>query len=156
MVPTEESRACLVYVSSTAAMREIARQKLSDAGYVVCEVEAALADAAAAQVGESSLPPELEDCIRNSQVCVFLLPENLAEDAGIANAASYADAKGKPIICVVAGARIDYPQVFDDNAESLIRSESPRLADAIGGEPVWEGPDGKRSPSREIKRVRCQ
>lgn len=156
MKAIEEKRACLVYVAATAQMRAATRREMEDAGYTVCEVEVALPVAIAAQTDENPLPQPLADCIDNSELCVFLIPDTTEQDAGVGRAAEAADAGNKRIIGVVMGLRAEYPLVFDENAESMVRSESPRIGAAINGTPTWEHPNGSRLPEREIVRVRCQ
>lgn len=156
MTPEDEKRACLVYVPTTAAMRGEVRQKLENSGYTVCEVEASLAEAVAVKAGDHTAAGPLADCISRSDLCIFLLPEEFAQDEGLAGAAGIADAAGKRIIGIVAGVRSAYPQIFDENAESMLRNGSLDLDIAIEGTPTWEAPDGTRAPDRKITRVRCQ
>ena len=156
MKANDKKRACVIYVPATAGMRAAARKDLEGAGYDVCEVLVSIDTAIAAKAGDGLLSEELATCVSGSDLCLFLLPEETSDDAGLEGAAGAADAAEKRIIGVFAGGRAVFPQVFDDNAELMVRNESPRLAEAIRGAPAWERPDGGRIPEREIKRVRCQ
>lgn len=152
----DQKRACLVYVAETAAGVEAVKTRLEQNGFAVCAVEAKLEDALAAQNGETNLPEALAECIDGSDLCVFLLPESEANDGGLGQACGLASQLGKRIIGIVAGTRENYPEPFEDNAESMIRQESDRLTDAICGTEVWERPDRSPVADRPIKHVRCQ
>jgi hypothetical protein len=156
MAASDQKRACLIYVPATAAGRATVFQELEAKGYSVCEVEATLGEAKVVQSGLPALSEELRACLADAELCVFLLPENAADDAGIELAADAADGSEKRIVGVVAGARAAYPQVLDDGAESMLRVGSKRLAAAIAGESAWEAPGGTPATIRPIKRVRCQ
>lgn len=153
---SDVKRACLVYVAATAAHRGPVKARLETNGYSVCEVEAPLEDALAAREGFADLPADLVDCISNSEVCVFLLPEDSANDGALDDAAGLANRLKKRIVGVVAGARDLYPQSFDDHAKSMVRDDSDRLDDAICGSEVWERPDRSPVGPRTITHIRCQ
>jgi hypothetical protein len=152
----EVKRACLIYVSATASSRVEVRAELEANGFDVCEVEAKLEDALAAQAANTNLPQQLVDCINSADLCVVLLPESAEADALLGPAAALASEKSKRLIGVVAGSRSDYPEAIDDTGHALVREHSPRLKDAICGAEIWEGPDGAPVPDRKIKHVRCQ
>lgn len=151
-----EKRACIVYVAATAGERAAVRKELEGAGYVVCEVKAEIEEALAAKAGQDGLREELAACIGASELCVFLLPEDDAQDGEIGTAAGYADGLGKRLIGVVAGARTSYPDVMEDFAPSMIRVGSERLAEAIAGADIWEAADRSPIADRKIRHVRCQ
>lgn len=151
-----EKRACLIYVTATENDRAAVREKLEGAGYVVCEVKAELNEAVAAKAGEDGLRDEITACVGASELCVFLLPEDDADDGVIGTAAGYADSLGKRLIGVVAGIRVSYPDVLEDFAPSMVRIGSERLRQAIEGEEVWERPDRTPVLDRPIRHVRCQ
>ena len=149
-------RACLVFVTATASKRGPVKARLEEDGYSVCEVKAELEYALAARAGESELPIALVECISGSDLCVFLLPEDQADDALVGGAATLANKLQKRVVGVVAGARAVYPESFDDHAASMVREDSVRLHDAICGSEIWERPNGSLIGDRPIKHVRCQ
>jgi hypothetical protein len=149
-------RACLVYVAATQGNRAQVRAELEQAGFAVCEVLAAVDDARAAQAGAGDLPPALAACLRDAQLCVFLLPEDEKADGLIGAAAAEAQAGGKRIIGVVAGARERYPEALDDFARAMVRVGSGRLGEAVSGVEVWEAPGGGPIAKRDARNVKCQ
>jgi hypothetical protein len=151
-----EKRACLIYVTATENDRAAVREELEGAGYVVCEVKAELDEALAAKAGEDGLRDEITACVGASELCIFLLPEDDADDGVIGTAAGYADSLGKRLIGIVAGSRTSYPDVLEDFAPSMVRVGSDRLAQAIAGDDVWEAADRSPVADRPIKHVRCQ
>lgn len=151
----DRKRACLIYVIATEAMRAPAKSRLEAQGYDVCEVKAEVEDAVAAQAGSHTLPAALAECIAQSDLCVFLLPEEADADGLIGAAAGMAGGLDKPSVCVVAGDREEYPAEVDDHA-SIVREDSDKLDDAICGGEVREAPDRSPSPDRKIDHVRCQ
>ena len=151
-----EKRACLIYVLATEDDRGPVRQKLENAGYMVCEVKAEFDEVLAAKEGEEGLREEITACISASELCVFLLPEDDQQDGEIGTAAGYADNLGKRLIGVVAGNRISYPEILEDFAPSMVRVGSDRLGGAIAGEAIWEAADRTPVADRPIKHVRCQ
>ncbi len=151
-----QKRACLVYVAATRPGVEAMKQELESAGYDVCAVEAVLDEATKAQAGEAGLPYALEECIRSSDLCVFLLPEEASHDGALGGGAGLAGQLGKRLICIVAGDRENYPEEFDDAADSMLRQGSDRLDDALNGNDAWERPDRSPVADRPIKHVRCQ
>lgn len=148
--------ACLVYVAATEAGRDAIKVHLEQSGYLVCEVKAEHGVALAAQSGQMDLPVGLAECITKSDLCVFLLPEKQLDDCGLGGAAGLAVQRGKRIIGIVAGDRIDYPESFITGAGSMLRMGSDRLDDAINGSDVWERQDRSPTIERRIKHVRCQ
>lgn len=153
---SDQKRACLVYVKATEGGRAAIRDRLEQRGYTVCEAEAELEDALAAQQGVSNLPAPLAQCISMSDLSVFLLPEDAATDGAIGGAGGLANQLGKRIVGVVAGARVKYPESFDDYAHAMVREDSGRFDDAISGTEVWEQPDRSPVADRPIKHIRCQ
>lgn len=153
---SEEKRACLVYVAATEAGRHEVRARLEGSGYTVCEVKVELDVAIAAQAGETALPAALVDCISGSSLCIFLLPEMESDDCILGDAAGLSNQLGKRTIGIVAGARTKYPPTFEDQAESMLRLGSERLADAISGIEIWEKPDRSIVSDRTIDHIRCQ
>lgn len=152
----DPKKACLVYVTATRGSRAAVRAELEQAGFEVCEVLAEVDDARAAQAGTGDLPPALAACLRDAQLCVFLLPEDEAADGLIGAAAAEAQAGGKRMIGVVAGARNRYPEALDDFAGAMVRLGSGRLGEAVGGGEVWEAPGGGPIPKRDARNVKCQ
>jgi 3-hydroxyisobutyrate dehydrogenase-like beta-hydroxyacid dehydrogenase len=148
-------RACLIYVTATEALRAPVKARLEAQGFDVCEVKADLEDALAAQEGATQLPAALADCIAQSDLCVFLLPEEAGGDGLIGAAAGMAGGLDKQSVCVVAGGREEYPAEIDDHA-SIVREDSERLDDAICGTEVHEAPDRSPAPDRKIDHIRCQ
>lgn len=155
-MPDDSKRACLIYSPAAIDRLPGVRAALVDQGYEVCEVEATPTDGALAAAGDHPLPQALLDCISAAALCVFLLPENEADDGCLAGGAGAAEVGGKPMVGVYVGQRSVYPQVLDEHAESMVRAEGRHLIEAVSGVPIWEAPDGKRAPDREIVRVRCQ
>lgn len=153
--PQTQSKACVIYVKATEQELDPVRAKLEEAGYSVCAVEAALRDAVAAQAGETAIPEALAECIRDADLCVFLLPEMASDDACVGAGAGLASQLGKRIVGIVAGARADYPHDFE-TAGGMIRQNSERIEQVIRGEDIWENPDRSVIKDRVIKHVRCQ
>jgi hypothetical protein len=152
-----KKKACLVYVKATEHNLEAVRFALLEAGYSICEVKAELKDAIAAKESQfEQVPKELKDCITESELCIFLLPEDEAEDGYLGGSASFAHKSEKRIIGVVAGARTVFPQPFEDAADSMIRAGSKRLSDVIAGKEIWENPDSSPVADRNIPRIKCQ
>jgi hypothetical protein len=153
---SDGKRACLIYVTATAALRGSVKARLEARGYNVCEVKAEVDDALAAQGGSADLPAELVECIAQSEMCVFLLPTEAEGDGLIGSAAGMAGGLDKQMVCVVAGNRGEYPTELDDHAQAIVRQDSGRLDDAIGGAEIRELPGYSPSPDRTINHVRCQ
>lgn len=152
----DAKRACLIYVTPTAAQRAGVREQLEQDGFTVCEVKADLEDAIAAQTGSEELPDPLKDCIAGSDVAVFLLPDEASGDGLLTGAAGYADAAGKSIVCIVSGARTAYPEIFQDAADSMLRDGSGSLKEALSGGEIWEGADKAKITKRPMTHVKCQ
>jgi hypothetical protein len=152
----EPKRACLIYVEATANSRAAVRAHLEETGHSVCEVRASLDDALAAEAGMGDLPQTLEECISQASFCVFLLPENEADDELLGAAAGYTSRLGKSFVGVAAGARDEYPESFGDCAEAIVRKDSARLIEAIEGQRIWEQPDSGLLGNREIAHVTCR
>ena len=152
----DPQRACLVYVAATQNNRAPVRAELEDARFEVCEVMAEIEDARGAQAGTKDLPPTLAACLRQAQLCVFLLPEDEKADGLIGAAAAEAQACDKRTIGVVAGARERYPEALDDLAQAMVRVGSGKLSEAVRGEEIWEAPGGGPTPKRDARNVKCQ
>lgn len=149
-------RACLIYVSATAAMVSAARARLEGEGYRVCEVLADLdtARAAAAQDG-SALPTALKDCIETADLCVFLLPESASGDGCMASGGGLASELGKPFIGVVEGGRDVLPEPFEKDAAGIVRNCDESLSEAIRGDRSFRNQDGT-ARERRIRHLKCQ
>lgn len=146
----------MVYVEATADRVAEVREQLEKQGYSVCEAEASVVEAEAAQAGEAGLPGALERCIATSDVCVFLLPKELASDGALGQGAGFADQAGKLIIGIVSGDRAVYPEQFQDAASSMIRDKSAALPEALKNGEIWEKATGERVIERPFKTVKCQ
>jgi hypothetical protein len=153
---TEQRKACLVYVAATADRRANVRSALEARGYKVDEVEVPVPEAAAAQSTEGETPEGLRDCVHTADLCVFLLPEEEADDGLLGAAGGVADGLGKPLLGVFCGERIEAPQVFEDIGGAVVRQDSDRLLDAIDGKEIFENPDGSLRERRKIDHVKCQ
>lgn len=151
-----EKQACLVYVTATANLRAEARARLEAEGYEVCEVLTDLDEAIAAEAGEPVLSPDLRACIDGAELCVFLLPDDAAEDGGLGAGGGYASELGKPFIAVVVGAREALPEAFDADAAGIVRDCDEDLAGAIRGDPSFKKPDGSNVSARKTDHVKCQ
>lgn len=152
----EQKLACLIYVTATANKRQAVTDSLHRQGYRVREFKAPLKDALAARAGRTAIPAALAQCIADADLCVFLLPESDKDDCTLNAAAELAGGSGKRIIGVVSGDRHQYPESFEDTAESMVRDGSPRLDAAINGAKVWERPDRSPVDDRKIRHQRCQ
>ena len=152
--PGSNKRACIVYVKATAQRVALVRERLEANGYETHAIEASLQDATAAQAG--TVPHELECCLSQAELCVFLLPEVPEEDEGLLGAGALADRLGKRVIAVISGNRTVYPPPFEDHASSIVRTEDDALDRAICGTEVWQQPDGTPAPARRISHVKCQ
>lgn len=152
----EAKRACLVYTAATAGERDAVRKRLEDQGYDVCEVEAQLADAVAAQAGEADLPSELRACIDGAEVCIFLIPEDASAMGDLGGGIGAGNASGKRVVAVLVGQPQNLPQKVDDLADAVVRVDSDNLIPAVEGEKVWEAPGKEGGEPRKTKRVKCQ
>lgn len=150
----DRPKACIVYVPETAATVATVRAELETQGFTVCDAEA-VGDLAGT-LQEEQLPQPVVDCMKGAELCVFLLPENVADDGLIGLSAAMVGSAEIRTIGVYAGGRTSFPEALDERAESIIRVEGPNLPEAISGVPIWEKPDGQRVAEREIIRVRCQ
>ncbi|MEE4675859.1 hypothetical protein V2K57_15880 [Pseudomonas alliivorans] len=145
-------KACIVFTDGLEPKAQSVSQQLNEQGYEVCMAEAEQEQVEAAQAGHA-VPAEIQSCIDNATISIFLIPE---EDYGcLVGAAEHAAARGKNIVVIAENVE-ELPQVFDDHATSVLTIDSPRLSDVIQGEQVWERADGSPAPEREINRVKCQ
>lgn len=153
---TKAKRACLVYTASTAGDRDAVRKRLEDGGYDVCEVEAQLADAVAAEAGEAAIPADLQACIDASEVCIFLIPDDASALGDVGSGIGVGNASGKRVVAVLAGQPKNLPQKVDDLADAVVCVDSDELIPAVEGKPVWEAPGKEDGQPRKTKRVKCQ
>lgn len=152
----EQKVACLVYVAATANKRQAVVDRLHREGYQVREFKAPLKDALSAKAGRTPIPAALAQCIADADLCVFLLPEAEQDDCILGAAVELAGGSGKRVIGVVSGDRHQYPEGFEDIAESMLRHGSDRLEAAIRGDKIWERPDRSPVEDRKITHQRCQ
>lgn len=153
---TMMKKACLVYVASTAALIAEARARLEAEGYDVSEILANLDDVIAAEVGEPVLPESLKDCVNGADLCVFLLPEDAADDGCLGAGGSYASELGIPFIAVMVGGRDTLPPSFDADAAGVVRDCGNGLVNAIQGDPSFKNPDGSPASPRKTDHIKCQ
>jgi len=151
-----EKRACLIYVTATENERDVVREQLAAAGYVVCEVRAELDNELEAKAAQEKLRDEIMACVAEADVCVVLIPQEEDADGEIGVAAGYADHHQKRLIGVVAGDRASYPEVLEDFAPSMVRVGSDRFSEILAGADIWEAPDRTIITDRKIRHVRCQ
>ncbi|WP_157073603.1 hypothetical protein [Sphingomonas soli] len=153
---SDEKRACLVYIAATATSVDSVRSRLEGEGYAICVIEAQPDDAVAAQSGERDLPPELLQCIENSDICVFLIPEEPGASGDLCAGIGVANSEGKRTIAVLCGDPKQIPEGVDDLADAVVKIDSDRLIPAVEGEDVWESPSAKPDEPRKTNRVKCQ
>lgn len=146
-------KACVVFTVGLESEVPSVADQLANQGFAVCSASADQEIVEAAQKGSTSLPDEVKNCIDNAAICVFLVPQKDAEP--VVAAAGYAGRSGKKIVAVCEDPST-LPQVFDDLASSVVHVDNPRLADAIQGNTVWDGPTGPDGAKRSISRVKCQ
>jgi hypothetical protein len=149
-------RACLIYVSATAGMVSPARARLEAEGYAVCEVLADIDTATAASVNDiDALPSAVRECVETADLCVFLLPQDVANDGGIPAGGSLASTLGKPFIGIVQGEREAAPDPFEQDAAGIVHDCDETLAKAIRGDRSFRNPDGTVR-ERSIRHLKCQ
>lgn len=153
---TTSKRACLVYVTATAGLRAVARERLEAEGYEVCEVLADADAAFAAQAGAQKLPDDLRACIEGAEICVFLLPTDAVNDGCLGAGGSYASELGKPFIAAVDGAREALPQAFDADAAGVVHDFGEALTDTLRGDQTFKDVGGGSSREVKIKVIKCQ
>jgi len=149
-------RACLIYVTATAGMVPSARSRLETEGYGVCEVLADLGIATAAAAQEvSALPNALKNCIEAADLCVFLLPEDAANDGCIGSGGGLVSELGKTFVGVVEGGRDILPEPFERDAAGIVHDCDEGLMGAIRGDRTFRNPDGT-ARERSIRHLKCQ
>ncbi|MGQ3263459.1 hypothetical protein [Phenylobacterium sp.] len=144
----------MIYVEATSESRAEIVAQLQTKGYAVCEVLAAVAPMSLLE--EENLPPEMAECILGADICILLLPEDPKNDGMIGRCAAAVDQAGHPMVCVVAGARSEYPEAIDDHSQSLVRAGSTRFDAALDGVEMWEEPSGELRKERPFTTVKCQ
>jgi len=147
--------ACIIYVAATEGQVPQVKAQLELEGYEACTVRCTLEIAKNAQNGNESIPRNIEDCITRSDLVMFLIPEDEAQDEGIGLAGSMATAIGKRIIGLISGDRSVYPDELR-TADSIIPITSKRIAAVIQGENVWETTSCEPIPDRRIDHQKCQ
>jgi len=143
-------KACVVFTTGMDAKAQSVSEQLAHEGFDVCTAEADQEVVEAAQAG--AVPDEIKSCIDNAVICIFLIPEEGHEC--LTGAAEHAGASGKRIVAVAQNVE-SLPEIFDDLASSVLNVNSPRMAEVIQGQEVWERADGSASPKRTIKRIEC-
>lgn len=150
-----QKTACVIYVASTSVELATVKQSLERESY---KVRSLLVSADVAQYirdNDGQVPPKVRECIEQADLCIFLLPEDPAEDSGLHGAAGLAGQMGKRVVGLVAGSRAIYPAEFE-LAGSMVRFSSPRLRSVIQGENIWEEADTSPAKDRDIDHQRCQ
>lgn len=150
-----QKTACVIYVAVTKAELSPVKKSLESEGY---KVTCLLVSADVAQYikdNDGKVPPEIRENIEQADLCIFLLPEDPAEDSGMQGAVGLAGQMGKRVVGLVAGSRDIYPTEFE-LAGSMIRLSSPRLKSVIQGENIWEEADESPTKDRSIDHQRCQ
>ena len=144
--------ACIVFTTGLESKAQAVSQQLNQQGFNVCMTEADQEEVEAAQAAEL-VSEEIQSCIDNAVISIFLIPEEGHEC--LQGAAEYAAASGTTIVAIAEDVE-SLPQVFDDHAHSVLTINSSRLDDVIHGEQVWERADGSPREERKIDRIKCQ
>ena len=150
-----QKTACVIYVASTKVELDPVKQNLEREGYKVTPLLVSADVAQYIKDNDGQVPPKIRECIEQADLCIFLLPEEPAEDSGIQGAAGLAGEMGKRVVGLVDGYRAIYPTEFE-LAGSMIRLSSPRLKSVIQGENIWEEADKSPAKDRDIDHQRCQ
>jgi hypothetical protein len=145
-------KACIVFTTGLEHKAQVVSQQLNERGYEVCMTRAEQPEVEAAQA-DQPVSDEIQSCIDNAVISIFLIPEQGYEC--LEGAANHAATCGTRIVAIAEDVE-SLPQVFDEHAYSVLTIDSPRLDEVIGGEPVWECADGSPRGEREIDRVECQ
>lgn len=145
-------KACIVFTTGLDQKAQKVSQQLNERGFDVCMAEAEQEEVEAAQAAQP-VSEEIQSCIDNAVISIFLIPEEGYEC--LEGAAGHAVACGKTIVAIAENVE-SLPQVFDDHASSVLTIDSLRLSDVIQGNQVWERADGSPSAERKIDRVKCQ
>lgn len=147
--------ACVVYVTATQKELPRVQMELEQDGYSVCAVRATADAIRQIRTDSNDIPEAIRKCIENSNLCVFLIPEEEDDDGDIHGAAGLAGQLGRRIVGLVSGSRIVYPKEFD-LAGAIIRISSARLTSVIQGEDTWESADKAVIKDRPIDHQKCQ
>lgn len=149
---SKAKKACVVFVAGLEDKASFITAKLNSDGYEVCLHQASEEETMAARDGAANINEKLAECLRNSNICVFLIDQEDQYD-GIGLAASQA---GAMVIGLLAGPGAVASGIIDDIAEAVMPMDSKNLDDALQGKDVWEGSDGKPINPRKIPRQKCQ
>ncbi len=152
---SDQKNACVIYVVATENELPAVKAELEQNGYAVCAVLATTETARKLRTDDNGIPEAIKSCIKNSDLCVFLIPDEDEEDGGIHGAAGLANQLGKRIVGLVSGSRTTYPEGFD-TAGAMIRISSPRLSSVLQGEDTWEAADKTAIEDRSIHHQKCQ
>lgn len=145
-------KACIVFTVGLDQEARTVSEQLNEKGFEVCMAVAEQEEVEAAQAGQP-VSTEVQSCIDNSSISIFLVPEQ--EHECLEGAAGHAVACGKTIVVIAENVE-SLPQIFDDHANSVLTIDSPRLSAVIHGDHVWERADGTPASKRDIDRVDCQ
>lgn len=145
-------KACIVFTTGLEQKAQTVSQQLNERGFEVCMTGAEQPEVEAAKA-EKPVSDEIQSCIDKAVISIFLIPEDGYEH--MKGAAEHAASCGTRMVVIAENVE-SLPQVFDDHAYSVLRIDSPRLDEVIGGLPVWERADGNPRDERDIDRVLCQ
>lgn len=145
-------KACIVFTAGLDREARTVSERLNEKGFDVCMAVAEQEEVEAAQAGQP-VSEEVQSCIDNASISIFLVPEQDYEC--LEGAAGHAVACGKTIVVIAENVE-SLPQIFDDHANSVLKIDSPRLGDAIQGDQIWERADGTPASKRDIDRIDCQ
>ncbi|MBC3438179.1 hypothetical protein HU735_22420 [Pseudomonas sp. BW16M2] len=145
-------KACIVFTTGLEQKAQAVAQQLNDRGFEICMTGAEQPEVEAAQA-EQPVSDEIQSCIDNAVISIFLIPEEGYEC--VVGAAEHAAMCATRIVAIAEDIE-SLPQVFDEHAHSVLTIQSPRLDEVIGGESIWERADGSPREERDINRVKCQ
>ena len=131
------SKACVVYIAETEYMLDEVESRLSNEGYDICLVELQNS------WDKETKTPELLECQRNADVCIFLLDEK-CENYPSCN------------IIGIRGKSNYIPKEIDEKANSVLPIKSPSVSSSLGGTSIWEDSECNPMTKRDINRVKCQ
>ncbi len=143
------SKACVVYIAETEYMLDEVKSRLSNEGYDICLVELQNS------WDKETPPPELLECQKNADACIFLLDEKCEYYPSFSGAVSGAKGQGCNIIGM-RGKSNYIPKEIDEKANSVLPIKSPSMSSSLGGTSIWEDMDSNPMPKRDINRVKCQ
>lgn len=145
-------KVCIVFTTGLEQKAQAVAQQLNDRGFEICMTGAEQPEVEAAQA-EQPVSDEIQSCIDNAVISIFLIPEEGYEC--LKGAAEYAATCATRIVAIAEDIE-SLPQIFDEYAHSVLTIQSPRLDEVIGGESIWERADGSPREERDIDRVKCQ